>query len=255
MPHGPKWFQSDRVQDDMEVVWGVLSVERAANSVVDRPPIHHKPVTLRVVSRTVPSKPPASAEEAEELHAAILSGAPGWQKRSFDEFHGLVHGLLIKCLGPNAEILDLVSEVFLTFFENAQRIREPSAVRSYLVSITMNKARRQFRQRRRRAFLQSFSGGSAQELEHRPGPDDPKAKAALIHLDRILDELNADDRAAFVLHSLEGLEIAEIANVIGVSLSTAKRRVKRASEHVLKRVSRNALLCDYIREKSTQRHA
>ena len=70
-----------------------------------------------------------------------------------------------------------------------------------------------------------------------------------------MDELNADDRAAFVLHSLEGLEIAEIANVIGVSLSTAKRRVKRASEHVLKRVSRNALLCDYIREKSTRRHA
>lgn len=207
-----------------------------------------KPVTLRVVSRIVSPKP-SQEEEGDDLYAAITSGAPGWQKRAFDEFHGLVHGLLVKCLGPNADILDLVSEVFLTFFENAQRIRDPNAVRSYLVSITMNKARRQVRLRRRRAFFHSLTG-TPMEVEHRPGADDPKAKAALIHLNRILDELGADDRAAFVLHSLEGMEIPEIASVIGVSLSTAKRRVKRASEHVRKRVSRNALLCDYIREKN-----
>lgn len=250
-----KWFERVPREDDRDIVWAAPSQDPATKTLADRPPTHDKPVTLRLVSRTVSSKPSPSVDDTGELHASILSGAPGWQKRAFEEFHGLVHGLLIKCLGPNAEILDLVSEVFLTFFENAQRIREPSAVRSYLVSITMNKARRQVRQRRRRAFLHNLSGASTLELEHRPGPDDPKAKAALIHLDRILDELNADERAAFVLHSLEGLDITEIANAIGVSHSTAKRRVKRASEHVLKRVSRNALLCDYIREKSTRRHA
>jgi RNA polymerase sigma-70 factor (ECF subfamily) len=189
-----------------------------------------------------------SREDGAALHSAIQSRAPGWQKQTFDEFHGLVRGLLVKSLGPNGEILDLVSEVFLTFFENAQRIREPTAVRSYLVSITMNKARRVVRQRKRRAFFQGLSSGPL-ELEHRPGPDDPKAKAALIHLDRILEDLSADERAAFVLHSLEDLELGEIARVLGVSHSTAKRRVKSATAHVLKRGSRNALLSDYVRER------
>ena len=210
-----------------------------------------KAVTLRVVPRPV-SNPSEELEGSDDLHACILRGEPGWQKRAFDEFHGLVHGLLVKCLGPNADILDLVSEVFLNFFENAQRIRDPQAVRSYLVSITMNKARRQIRVRRRRAFFQGLSGTA--EVEHRPSPDDPKAKAALIHLDRILDELGAEERAAFVLQSLEGMEVAEIAEVLGVSLSTAKRRIKRANEHVRKRVSRNALLSDYIRERTGRRH-
>lgn len=206
---------------------------------------------LRVVARVGPN-PSEVVDPAEDLHAAILRGEAGWQRRAFDEFHGLVHGLLLKSLGPNAEILDLVSEVFLNFFENAPRIRDPQAVRSYLVSITMNKARRQIRARRRRAFFQGLSG--AAEVEHRASPDDPKAKAALIHLERILDDLGAEERAAFVLHSLEGMELAEVASAIGVSLSTAKRRIKRANEHVRKRVSRNALLSDYIRERTGRRH-
>jgi RNA polymerase sigma-70 factor (ECF subfamily) len=256
MSYRPKWSEPDPPDNDDggEIVRRAML--RAANP-HESQAVLAKPVTLRVVPRIVSPSPPErdrDEEGGEDLHAAIQSGAPGWQKRAFDEFHGLVHGLLVKCLGPNAEILDLVSEVFLTFFENAQRIRDPNAVRSYLVSITMNKARRQIRTRRRRAFFQGLTGTTA-EIEHRPGPDDPKAKAALIHLDRILGELGADARAAFVLHSLEGMEITEIANVIGVSLSTAKRRVKQANEHVRKRVSRNALLSDYIREKTVRRRA
>jgi RNA polymerase sigma-70 factor (ECF subfamily) len=176
-----------------------------------------------------------------ELHAAIQNDAPGWKRQVFDEFHGLVHGLFMRSLGPRAEISDLVGDAFVTFFENAHRIRTAEAVRSYLVSIVMNLVRREVRRRKRR------------ELLYKPGPDDPKAKAALIQLSRILDDLGADERAAFVLHSLEGMRLAEIADVLRVSLSTAKRRVQRANEHVLKRVSRNALLADYIRDRTERR--
>ena len=78
----------------------------------------------------------------------IRAGAPDWQRLAFDEFHALVHGLLYKSLGPSAEVEDLVSDVFLSFFESAQSIREPHALRSYVVSVTMNAARRELRQRR-----------------------------------------------------------------------------------------------------------
>ena len=52
---------------------------------------------------------------------------------------------------------------------------------------------------------------------------------------------------------MEGMQIAEIAQALNMSHSTAKRRVRRANEHVFKRVSRNALLADYIREKAGRR--
>ncbi len=214
--------------------------------------------TLARVANSVPSsfatpRADASAQDALDLHAAILSNQAGWQRRAFDAFHGLVHGLLIKSLGPRAEIADLVGDVFVTFFTSAARIQSPSSVRSYLVSITMNMARREVRLRKRRELFQRFAGSVA-DYEQEAGADDPKAKAALLQLSRILDELSADDRAAFVLSNLEGMQALEIARVLGVSESTAKRRVRRANEHVLKRVSRNALLADYIQVRTERGH-
>lgn len=190
----------------------------------------------------------ASALDAPELHAAIIRGDAGWQRRAFDAFHGMVHGLLIKCLGPRAEIADLVGDTFVVFFSNAHRIRHEPAVRSYLVSITMNIARREIKQRKRRQSFQRFAG-SVSDYEQEASADDPKAKAALIQLSRILDELSADERAVFVLSNLEGLRVLEVAAALGISESTVKRRVRRANAHVLNRVSRNALLSDYVQAR------
>lgn len=190
--------------------------------------------------------------ESEELHSGVSTRGSDWQREAFEQYHGLVHGLVLKCLGPNAETMDLVSEVFVKFFENAHRIRSQSAIRSYLVSITMNAIRGEVRRRKRRELLLKLSG-LIPDLEHEPGQDDPKAKAALIQLSRILDELGVNARMAFVLHSLEGLHMAEIAEALKVSESTAKRWVRRANEHVLKRVSRNALLADYIQDRRRNR--
>lgn len=209
--------------------------------------------SLACVAAIVPSSFSAphadsSAERARELCAAILRGDDGWQRRAFDAFHGLVHGLLIKTLGPRAEIADLVGDAFVTFFASAHRIHSERSVRSYLVSITMNLARRELRQRKRRALFHRFAGSVA-DYEQEAGADDPKAKAALLQLSRILDELSAEERAVFVLANLEDMQVHEIAEVLGVSESTAKRRVRRANEHVHKRVSRNALLADYVQTR------
>jgi len=206
----------------------------------------------RFVVRHTSPKPATlgrDAQREEDLHLAITNNQGDWQRRAFDEYHRLVHGLLSKTLGPRAEVPDLAGDVFVIFFANAQRIRLASAVRSYLVSITMNVARRELRARRRRALLYTLIGWP-RDAERQASPDDPKAKAALLQLGRIVEELSPDERAAFVLHSLENMPVAEIADALGVSESTAKRRVRRANEHILKRVRRNALLADYLVARS-----
>jgi len=203
------------------------------------------------------SKPSEPADDARRddqsestLHAAIQVDAPDWKQRAFDDFYGLVHGLLLKSLGPQQEVEDLVSEVFLKFYDGAFRIRKPDAVRSYIVSVTMNTVRHEIRQRRRKLFVWRLSGNSEEELERQPSADDPKAKAALVHLDRILQELGVEERSAFVLRNLEGLQINEIAEALNTSESTVKRRLRNANERVLRKVSRNALLADYVRDRT-----
>jgi RNA polymerase sigma-70 factor (ECF subfamily) len=187
-----------------------------------------------------------SVVSVDQLYAKIHSKDRSWQRDAFDRYHDLVHRLLVRALGPGADIEELLDDVFLSFFQHASRIQSSDKIRSYLVSITMNRLRAEIRRRKRAEFWQRFVG-AAGEPDANPGTDDPKAKAALIQLSRILDELNAEERATFLLRSLEGMPFAEIAEALSISESTAHRRAKRATEHVMKKVARNALLCDYIR--------
>ncbi|HSC89203.1 MAG TPA: sigma-70 family RNA polymerase sigma factor [Polyangiaceae bacterium] len=184
-----------------------------------------------------------------ELFEAIQSGRLGWQRLSFDRYQRLVRGLLIKTLGPTAEVDDLIGEVFVGFFESARNVRSAEGLRSYMVSITMNTARREVRRQKRRRLL-FWRDDESEPLERAAAPDDPKAKAALLQLNAILASLGTEERLAYVLHELEGLGLLEVAEALGVSHSTAKRRVKSAAAFVQRRASRNALLADYIREKA-----
>jgi RNA polymerase sigma-70 factor (ECF subfamily) len=49
-------------------------------------------------------------------------------------------------------------------------------------------------------------------------------------LDHVLDAMSTDLRTAFVLFELEGLEIQEIAEVLGIPMGTVGSRLRRARE-------------------------
>jgi RNA polymerase sigma-70 factor (ECF subfamily) len=195
---------------------------------------------------------PKSAPSGREqyLYDAIQSGVSGWQRRAYDDFFSLVRGLLIKSLGPHADIEDLTADVFVGFYESALNIRSAGGLRSYIVSVTMNTVRRELRRRKRRRLF--FGENDDGLFERAPGTDDPQAKAALLQLSRILDELGEEERLTFVLHALEDLPLLEVAGALNISHSTAKRRYQRASERVRRRVEKNPLLTDYIRDKASQ---
>jgi len=192
---------------------------------------------------------PSQKERQVGLYESIQTQEPGWQRRAYDEYHALVRRLLINALGPNAEVEDLIGDVFVAFLESATRIRSAEGLRSYMVSIAMNTVRRELRRRqRRRAWFAWEDAESA--AERVPGVDDPKAKAALLQLSRILEQLTVDDRMVFILHMVEKLPVIDVAESLNMSVSTVKRRLRRSSERVLRRVARNSLLADYVLEKS-----
>jgi RNA polymerase sigma-70 factor (ECF subfamily) len=185
----------------------------------------------------------------EEIYSAIQQEHAEWKRLLFDEYAGLVRGLLIRAVGPQAEVDDLSAEVFQGLFESAKNIRSADGMRSYIVSVTMNTARREFRRRKRRASL-FFRDDGGELVDRAPGNDDPKAKAALLQLTRILDDLSTEERLVFALHVLEELPLGQVAESLAISLSTAKRRLKRAQQRVHRRVVKNPLLADYVRDKA-----
>jgi len=226
-------------------------IPRGASAAALLPPLHLYPSLLSHDLHRAPvmslSQIPVPLRDAR-LFDAIQSGSADWKHQLFQEYLGLVRGLLIKSMGPQAEVDDLVAEVFVGLFESAGNIRSAAGLRSYVVSVTMNTARREFRRRKR--FNLFFLRDEGQEIAERTAStDDPKAKAALLQLHRILEGLDHEERLIFVLHVLEELPLQEAAANLSVSLSTAKRRLKRANERIRRRVVSNPLLSEFVRER------
>ncbi len=162
----------------------------------------------------------------------------------WDRYAHMVRGILCHTVGPHAEVDDLMQEVFVGFFKSVGAMRDPNALKSYLVGIALRTARTMLRKRRVRRRLHLTDSG---DLPDAAAPtEDPRARAAVRNLYALLDKLDDRDRMAFVLRFAEGYELTEVATALGCSLATAKRSIARAEGYILTHARNDERLRDYV---------
>jgi RNA polymerase sigma-70 factor, ECF subfamily len=99
--------------------------------------------------------------------------------------------------------------------------------------VTVRHAHRRFRRRRllqRLGFDSEVDDAALAQLAA-PGLAS-EAVAELAKLDQVLAGLPAEQRIAWLLQRVEGLELAEVAAACGVSIATVKRRIASAQARV-----------------------
>lgn len=191
--------------------------------------------------RVLPT-PPLGDEELARLAQARDPRAASeiWQRYST-----MVRGMLRRALGPS-DVEDLVQDVFLRFFDKIGELRDPAAMKSFLIGITLRVAGTYLRKKRVRRWMMLTDTGAPPD-EHAT-TDDPQAREALRRLYAVLDKIDDEGRLAFVLRHFEGYELTEVAAALGVSLATVKRRLASAQERVDAMVARDPVLKHYIEE-------
>ncbi|MCC6527808.1 MAG: sigma-70 family RNA polymerase sigma factor [Polyangiaceae bacterium] len=181
------------------------------------------------------------------LARAAAARHPAAARVIWERFAGLVRGLMRRIMGPAGDVDDLVQETFLQFFSHVHRLRDPSRLSSFVVGIAMRVARSELRRRRVRRWLHLTDTGVAPDSAA-PGPTDHAARQALERLYAVLDRVDDRARLAFVLRHVEGLELVEVAEALGCSLATAKRRLGRCDRRVLAMARSEAALRPYLGE-------
>jgi RNA polymerase sigma-70 factor (ECF subfamily) len=159
----------------------------------------------------------------------------------------MVHRLLERALGPSGDAEDLTQDVFLITFEGLSGLREAGALRSFIYSIALRTLKWELRRRRVRRILHLSSNGQLPDLPVRAA--DSEARQLLTRFYALLDQLGVNERTAFVLRHMEGFRLEEISDRMGVSLSTAKRFVSRASKSVSALVETDRELSSYFGEQ------
>ena len=129
-----------------------------------------------------------------------------------------------------ADAQDVVQEAFIKALLRVDQLREPVRARSWLLSITYREALMNIRARR---DVPTDPAG----FEALPGRLGDPADAVLVselasEINTAIGRLPELLRMAFVLRDVEELPIAQVADILGVSISASKMRVSRAREQL-----------------------
>jgi RNA polymerase sigma-70 factor (ECF subfamily) len=195
----------------------------------------------------------ARDDDDATLARAVAEGQPRALGLVWDRYATLVRGILRRALGPGADVDDQVQVTFVALHRDAKNLRDPGALRAFLVGITTRVARAELRRRRYRRWFMLTDDGAVPEAADEGGDDD--AREAVRRLYAVLDRLDEKGRMIFVLRHVEGLELTETADAMGVSLATAKRHLAKVSARVQAMAARDPILAAYLDSEGGEPHA
>jgi RNA polymerase sigma-70 factor (ECF subfamily) len=148
----------------------------------------------------------------------------------FKEHAAHVARLAYRMMGRDAEIDDVVQDVFVLLMRHIARIRQPDAVRAWLTTTTVRLTRRRLRVKSLRLLL--GLGDDVGLAEVRDGGSSPEDRAAFRALHAALESVGVNARIAWTLRYLEEERIEDVAKLCGCSTRTAKRWIARAQRAV-----------------------
>jgi RNA polymerase sigma-70 factor (ECF subfamily) len=186
---------------------------------------------------------PATMTDAA-LAMSLKAREPGSAELLFERYRPYVERLIVRTVGFDPEVPDLVNEVFARALEGIKSLRDTWALKGWIGSVALFTARGYLRSRRnRRRWLSIFSSDEVPEPVAIVAP--PEVSRTLVSAYAVLDVLPTDERIAFALRVIDGMELAEIAQMVGVSLATVKRRVARAQRLFWDKARRDPMLREH----------
>jgi RNA polymerase sigma-70 factor (ECF subfamily) len=179
----------------------------------------------------------------EALVAGLRAGRPTAVAAFYDGNVAAIHGVVFRVLGPDRDHDDVVQDVFVRALESLPKLRDPSALRSWLVGIAVMTMRIYLQRRRRQRWLRFLPTSELPELA---APLDTNASDELREVWSILTELPADERIALVLCRVEGLALDAAAAACEMSVATLRRRLARGEKKFLTRAARRPGLSRWL---------
>lgn len=172
------------------------------------------------------------------LVVAARAGEAWAQEALYRRYARMVNGLAWRLMPGDSDVEDLVQDVFIQALDSLDRLTEPAAFGSWVGSITVRTAHKRIRRKRLklRLGLARREPIDVDAVVSSSAPPDVASELRALY--RLLDELPTEARIALVLRRVEGMQLAEIAEHMKLSLATVKRRLETAESMLAERAGR-----------------
>jgi RNA polymerase sigma-70 factor, ECF subfamily len=175
-----------------------------------------------------------------ELLSALASSDPRAGVVLYDRLIRIVEWTISRIIGKRCpEHEDLVQTAFeqIVVTLHGQRYAHRCSLTSWASAVSCHVALNALRSQRRQRLV------SAEEPEGVVEPRDPQsfenqvaARQALERVRLELGRMNASRAEVLILHEVNGLELSEIASVLGISVMAAQSRLSRGRRDLLDRL-------------------
>jgi len=139
-------------------------------------------------------------------------------------------------LRNDGEAEDVVQETYVRAFTHLAEFRGDSSLATWLARIAMNEALGRLRRQRPAVELSSLPPGTLEaqiiQFPHSAQSEDPEKSMAQREIQHVvehaIDELPAAFRIVFITRVIEGMNVEETAEILGLKPETVKTRLHRA---------------------------
>lgn len=134
------------------------------------------------------------------------------------EYSNMLFKICLVMVGNEWDAQDVIQDVFCRYIERAPIFCDKEHEKAWLIKVTMNKCRDV-----RRLVLRHPQISLEEVTAYCELPEQSEVLTALVRLPESL-------KSVVYLHYIEGYKLAEITNILGISLSAVKKRLQRGRD-------------------------
>ncbi|MGO8684000.1 MAG: RNA polymerase sigma factor [Thermoleophilia bacterium] len=162
-------------------------------------------------------------QTCENLTEALQEQRSQTFERLYEDLHRPIYNLAARILGDLDEAADVTQDIFLTAFREMPALPQEADMKRWMYRVTVNACYGVLRKRRSRATT------PFENLDEMPAKSDLLERSQLAHaVVATLADLNPRYRTALLLKDLHGFDNNEVADIMGISRSTAAVLLFRA---------------------------
>ena len=159
------------------------------------------------------------------------------ERALFEAYHDRIYRYILRLVKDPAEAEDLTQDTFVRAYRGRDSLRDPEAVRGWLYRIATNACLDHLRRRKRQVSMDGTAVADRLEarISRSPSPlEITERRETSVCVQRCLDFLPDSYRAVILLHEAHLLTATEIAELLGLKVTTVKMRLHRAHRRLQK---------------------
>lgn len=192
-----------------------------------------------------------SGHTASGVSYSLIRSAQGGDRAAFEDLvrhcRKRVTGTIARMIARPEDVEDVAQEAFLRMYHSVRRLQVPESFDLWTYRLTVNAAYDYLRKRPRKhevriGDLMEAQFAAANDAASRQRSAEERHRIQTIeYVDSLLARVSHADRILLVMHELDGLEIREIAGVLGIRAGAVKVRLFRARNRLRSMLSREEM--------------